>query len=405
MAFLSWLANSEEERQRALDFVALFDEPGTVDELGVGVIRDAIADQLSPGTGTVQTRPRYFLFVPWIYSELERRRVSSADIARKARGQEVKVILALSATDEDGVIGRLAGKELKRLPSAIYWSGLGSWGIRRYTGPQSRYHRSLDGYYDALRAPKTESVEGPAIRVPPNWDPNLPSPPDGFPGSTDTLALTVIEAEYLRDRIMSAHPGTMLAYLVDRGELSEPGDFPWTHPQLAEFPPKVRELLHHAQCFSEVTHGAALLYNLLVAELLPTKDAREEWTTEYRDALAEWAAMLDDRTVVLSDWNRAGFWQSVRSAGAHVGPPTQQFVDSWLNLVIDAGGYKSIADTSAAKRLVASRERQLKKGQARLDNPRARELWGGASGVGRIDYRWRVTRRMIGDILEGLSEA
>lgn len=215
MAFLSWLANSEQEKQRALDFVALFDEPGTVDDLGVGVIRDAIADQLSPGTGTVQTRPRYFLFVPWIYAALERRKIASADIGRKARSQEVKIILSLSATDEDGVIGRLAGKELKRLPGAIYWSGLGTWGIRRYVGPQSRYHQSLDAYYDALRTPATESIEGPAIRVPANWDPSLPSPPDGFPGSIDTLDLTREEAEYLRDRIMSSHPGTMLAFLVD----------------------------------------------------------------------------------------------------------------------------------------------------------------------------------------------
>lgn len=110
MAFLSWLANSEDEKQRALDFVALFDEPSTVDELGVGVIRDAIADQLSPGTSTVQTRPRYFLFVPWIYQALERKRTSSADVNAKARALEIKVVLSLAATDEEGAIGRRAGR-------------------------------------------------------------------------------------------------------------------------------------------------------------------------------------------------------------------------------------------------------------------------------------------------------
>lgn len=41
-------------------------EPGTLDELGIGSIRDTFSDELFPGTSTIQTRARYFLFVPWI---------------------------------------------------------------------------------------------------------------------------------------------------------------------------------------------------------------------------------------------------------------------------------------------------------------------------------------------------
>ncbi len=403
MAFLSWLANSEDEKQRALDFVALFDEPSTVDELGVGVIRDAIADQLSPGTSTVQTRPRYFLFVPWIYQALERKRTSSAEVQAKARAMEIKVVLALAATDEDGAIGRRAGRNLKRLPSAIYWSGLGEWGIRRYSGPQSRYHQSLDAYYEALRTPRTESVEGPALRVAPNWDPSLPDPPTEFPGAVNTLSLTRLEAEYLRDRIMSSHPGTLLAYLVDRGKMTDAGDFPWTHPQLGEFPSKVQSLLHHAQCFSETMHGAALLYNLLVAELLPTPQARDERSAEYQQMLDDWRSELDDRMGVLTGWQRDDFWRLVGSAGARVGLQTKRFVDSWLALVLDGTSHESVATSPATRQLIVARERQLKKGQARVNNPRARELWQGASGIGRLDYRWAVTRRVVTDILQGLA--
>ena len=39
----------------------------TVDELGVLTIWEAIADQLLPGLSTIQTRARYFFFIPWIY--------------------------------------------------------------------------------------------------------------------------------------------------------------------------------------------------------------------------------------------------------------------------------------------------------------------------------------------------
>ena len=46
-----------------LDVVDLFKEQNTRDELGIGATCDALADQLFPGTGTVQTRARYILFM------------------------------------------------------------------------------------------------------------------------------------------------------------------------------------------------------------------------------------------------------------------------------------------------------------------------------------------------------
>jgi hypothetical protein len=73
-AILAWLDYSERDRKRALDVVGLLREPSTVDELGLGPVRDAFADMLFPGTSTIQTRARYFLFVPWQYAELERLR-------------------------------------------------------------------------------------------------------------------------------------------------------------------------------------------------------------------------------------------------------------------------------------------------------------------------------------------
>ena len=51
-------------------------EPGMLDPLGVGSVRDAIANQLAPGVSTIQTRLRYFLFIPWILKRIERDRVA-----------------------------------------------------------------------------------------------------------------------------------------------------------------------------------------------------------------------------------------------------------------------------------------------------------------------------------------
>ena len=75
MSAFAWLSYSESERRKALDVISLFRERDTRDELGIGVIRDAFADLLFPGTSTIQTRARYFLFVPWIYQQIGRAHV------------------------------------------------------------------------------------------------------------------------------------------------------------------------------------------------------------------------------------------------------------------------------------------------------------------------------------------
>ena len=53
---------------------------------------------LFPGTSTIMTRARYFLLVPWIYQKLETQRVSSAEIAAKARRAELSLVQPIEAS-------------------------------------------------------------------------------------------------------------------------------------------------------------------------------------------------------------------------------------------------------------------------------------------------------------------
>ena len=64
---IAWLDASREEQRRMRDIIRLFADRDSRDELGLGQIRDAIADSLFPGTSTLLTRARYLLFVPWAY--------------------------------------------------------------------------------------------------------------------------------------------------------------------------------------------------------------------------------------------------------------------------------------------------------------------------------------------------
>ncbi len=121
MSSLAWIDFDEAERQRAQRIMALFQERETRDELGLGAIRDSIADHLFPGTSTIQTRLRYMLFIPWLYRALEKREVPEAQLRAEARDTEIRLADALKAGGEsNGIIGRDAGPRLQRLPSSVY---------------------------------------------------------------------------------------------------------------------------------------------------------------------------------------------------------------------------------------------------------------------------------------------
>lgn len=354
-----------------------------------------MADILFPGTTTIQTRARYFLFIPWIYTNLERRQVTSAQIAGRARAAEIALIEPLADDDRDGVIGIDARARLKRLPSSVYWQGLGSWGLRLYPGSQDQYHRSLDGFYrstsQARRNDDGELPDGGQA----NWDPAMPPAPDGFP-EVASLALRPEESEYLRDRIVLRHPGTLLAALTQVPPW-QPQGFAWLHPAASDIPPQNQRELHHARCFSELLHGVQLLYNLMLSE----KTDAAERIDDYRLRLLRWQETMVLRWSELEQWarhERDDFWQLL--AGAKVPPPTRCFVDQWLERVL-AAGPATVADDETARRLVHHREVRLKRKMARLENPVALSLWGGAAGASQLDMRWGITQRLLGDILLG----
>jgi uncharacterized protein DUF6361 len=333
MSTFVWLDYSERERRKMLDVVDLFREHDTRDELGVGSVRDAFADMLFPGTSTIMTRARYFLLVPWAYQRLERLRVRSAEIAARARQAELNLVEPIERSDDkEGNIGKLAKTTLKRLPSSVYWQGLSVWGIRTFKGAQVQYHRSLDRYYAQVtrhggRASERDVEHDDLIS--PNWHAGLVSPPEDFPKEC-SLSLTRSEAEYLAEsiRLSPACSGSLLAELVAQRQRSDHVTFAWEHPHCAALPPKLREMLDHAQNFSEVMHGAPLLYNLILAE----QAHWGEGVPKYRRGFGEWAKSLSARSGVLAKWNRERFWELVRSVNPRITGPTHKFINSWWDL-------------------------------------------------------------------------
>ena len=389
----AWVDFSEAERRRTQEVLELFHERDTRDELGIGVVRDALGDLLFPGTSTLQTRARYFLFVPWMYQRLAEKGVGRTDVDWRARKAELDLIQPLKANDDqDGVIGAVAEDQLKRLPSSVYWAGLGVWGVRRFPGSQAQYHHSFDVLGGSADLDDDGVLLASRHVV---WDPDLPPKPNDFP-EVVSFRLTRPEAQYLQHRAQNIGP-SLLAELVRRGTGIEAVDFPWQRSDVESWPEDLQEQLNHARCFSEAMHGAALLYNLMLAEAL--KD--EELSSAYREGIQAWRDLMQTRRSAHAAWRRDAFWALVLGNQTRISPRSRAFIDAWLDVALSDGS-PDVAGSSSAREMIRRREEQLKRGRARLGNPSALARWSGSAGAAQLNYRWPRVQAITSDILQGL---
>ena len=116
-----WIATDARQRRNMLEAIDQFKDETTVDDLGLGVIRDAISDTLFPGTSTLHTRIRYALFVPWLLQMAAINNTEISEMRQAFDDSEFRLIDALGHGGEsEGVIGRVAGRNLQRTASSVY---------------------------------------------------------------------------------------------------------------------------------------------------------------------------------------------------------------------------------------------------------------------------------------------
>jgi hypothetical protein len=400
---ISWLDYDSAARERSMQLLSLFSEREARDELGIGGIRDSIADQLFPGTSTIQTRLRYMLFVPWLYASLESRKITSSAFPSAGRQAEIQLLSELLKNvpkDEMGVIGRDAGSALKRLPSSVYWAGTWAWGLRRFVGTQQQYFAQAEKI-QALRKARRRRDDGDehdGDSLGETWHSRLVELiPESFPERVD-LSLTRSEAAFLLDQWRLAQPDSLLTWLAldsaKTGHTPE-ADWIWAHPGIADFPSRIRALLEHGQRFSALVEGAALLYNLQLSEL----GRREERIDEYAHGLKTWG---DRHADLLTGWDLRDFWPLVLGHGHGISEETRRFVQGWLEVAVDAGF--SVRGSKQARRLIETREARLKgEHRSRFRNQAALNQWGGSSGLQRLNYRWPTASNFLREWHAGMN--
>ncbi len=385
-----------------METIRFFGEQDTRDELGIGTIRDAFSEFFFPGTSTIQTRIHYMLFIPWILKKLEEEGTSSAEFEQKAKNRQISLMKALKkGEDQEGLIGREAGEALKRLPTSIYWTGLWSWGIRKFQGSLSDYYRSMDFYHKKKKTitytddgdPAEEGHQG-------NWDPNLPKAPNSFPWEAE-FKLSTNQSAYLQDCIKLNHPDSLFFYLLEEGELFYT-DYFWEEPKVQRIEGDLKKDINHARFFSQTSLGASLLYNLLLAK----KSNNSEKINKYEETIEQWSGKMKSNAYELNDWNskRNYFWNSNPLSLTRIPHKTIRFVDAWLDIVFSKKLPIEVMNCTKAIELIEKREWELKKTRARLFNNRALQSWGGASGTRQLTFRWANVKQFIYDLQKDFEE-
>ena len=397
---LGWLDFDDAAADRVATLLRALQEPATLDVLGLGSVRDAFSQMLHPGTSYVHTRLRYFMFLPWIFGRLEKDQIAPGEFFRRLRRDEAQLIGRLRHLGPgQGVIGYQAGRNLKRMPSSIYWGGLWDWGLRRLPLDLGEYAQRAAalGRHRAVHDDDGKVTD----TIGSMWAP-LPDPPEGFLDADVTFELSREEALAIVENVQRKQQGTLLASLCAAPDIAAGCKYPWDVQESA-LPGRVAEVLRHARCFSELTAGPQYAYNVLVA-----LRARQElgWDTDRLEEgqlrrLQRWVAQVESRREELRSWadDLPAFWALLSEF--RIPQSTRRFVTRIVRSAADnPDGFEGDPDIHQQIRL---REVQLKGRRARLAHRGALENWNQTAAGGQLEYRWSIAKRYLAEIATALQ--
>lgn len=392
---LGWIDFSKEDRDKVLDVMNLLQEQGAVDEIGVGLIRDAFSNLFFPGTSTVQTVAKYFLIVPYILKEACEGKygTNSGKVLQRIDQEEKEcgIILLQNCPGEDGIIGRrvLPKRWVARKPSNIYWNGIRTYGIctQDLTIPELiKAAMVLQSYKKTTSlgncGDDAEGSDKDDLDAGNDYSMQLFSVPDDYYHDWRdglTVGLTSSEARFLRGMIETSTAGTLLAYLLKNNiDVDRYESFEAIYEDLKDAVPKNVEHQMRLACeFNRLVYAARVRYNYILSAGL-NEDAVDEWNDIIGNASYMMAVDIDEVFEMLEITNFR----------------LRRFLTTFKAAVL-AG------DLDTADKALIDREIEIKtKSRAKLlkRDDYANDIWVGGRY---LDYRFFSASRIINDIYKG----
>lgn len=391
---IGWIDFSDKDRKRAIDVLHLLGE-GAVDELGIGVVRDAFADYFFPGTSTIQTRAKYFFLVPYAlrsacakYPNASVRQVMTE--MSKLEKQSAKVMK--DNGEEPGIIGAsvLPRKWVVRQPSAIYWNGIRTYGIMTAgrlsmsetiaaeLGELKIKHQRTSGKTDGEEgADDDKTIASGSIQL---WD-SLLDFHEGWINGLN-INLTPQEASYLRERISTSKDTekSLLKYLLDNNirvddiiNESETHAFKALSDAIDKaVTPEMQKMLRLANLFDILVYALRVRYNFQMGN-------------EYAVKLWE---DIPNMVKELKNLDLSDMFYLLKVSGRV------------RNFLLDAQKYLLKEQYDELDQCILSREKELKSAKRckLLQKERYKDTWIGGTW---LDYRLIAANNILRDIYEG----
>jgi hypothetical protein len=394
-AGFGWIDFSDEQRDRVYAVIDLLSSSGTVDELGVGTIRDSLADWMFPGVSTIQTRPKYFIILSeillnYISKYLKNEKLPSLE--DYFTGEENRIMKVLAENhgyaEGQGIIGVTVARkneELARKASFVYWNGMRIHGLVNTHLSRNEYVKTHDLSEYINEDDSHENFE---------HDFGLKGHQLHVIDDHMTMELTKDQANFLRDQFLdTSHAdkqdhNLLTEILRDRSRqqiILNASNFREAADLLLEvddLPNESKGILRMALDFDQLVHGAHIRYNIQ----LHAKAGLEKNT--YQDDWEKWLAGLEASRVNMENLDFNAVFSQVAK---RVDSKTIRFMKAWQTEVL-----QSPIDELALDDLVYNQEISKKGGKAKLTLKDGEfTSWVGIYG---LQYRFNIVKNIITDL-------
>ena len=418
MSQLGWIDFSPDDRNKVRTVLSMLSEPGTLDELGVGQVRDAFSDLLFPGISTIQTRAKYFITIPRILRDYQLLKPSKKHSYKSLKkylsdheNQVAKTLVSVHGESEDGIIGRtrIDSGGVERRPSEVYWNGLRTFGLVKTKLSLTEFCRHLESQNQDIEAIESNHKEGsddydviknkqlidlPDLQT--NWmteehlDLNLSHKEAEFLKGkfieTSGIELTIptqLLKNHLIDKALESNPNKTL---VDIDILTE---LVLSHDQIDS---ATKHRIDMADQFSLAMEGPHIRYNVVLAKNNEFFDSAEKYEDEYQ----QWLETVRTKNIFRQGSDNE--WLETASMSfdkkRNFKNITKSFVREWCEAIRQDLTLNQLDD------LVTKQAIRNKGNRSLLKKKITTNEW---VGMRRLDYRWGSARTILNDIKAGLN--
>lgn len=388
---LGYIHNSREEQTRVLQVLKMTSESVALDELGIGRIRDAFADQMFPGISTLQKHMKYFSLMPQLYRRATEKRYNRpcevmAEVIRLERIMTKN--LYEGSKDKRGITGSdMIGKNrtnyVKYDPAYIYNSGLQTFEILRSSQLYDLIYSASKALYSSPKASKSKDEDTDDDAGEKSGLYQFCSFPNVDYDFTQkcSLDLTAEDKTFITDHILKAEAckGTLLRYIVDNSDFAIAERF--EQISSAQLPSDLAEIQDLAKRFADFMYMVHIRYNYIFSQYEDDemRTLFEEKLVEYRNGGTD----IDKVLKVVNLRENSGKW--------------------FCKKVAERIAANDIKEGGGLDQLIINRERRVKGNRRKIGNPAY--TYGKKNRIHfyKLTYRWDTVKVFAEELRKEVS--